>query len=223
MFVSCKQSIFLNRKYTDGFYFSKTGSVDVKKTHKVKTKNTASTFSEQADVVMVKSEPLTDTIILNSGRKVPCKVKTVERKKITYTDGQPGPTGTNNKIMRNKNIARIHFNGGQKEYFKQYHSNGNPILQFDFIRTGKPPRSGLAVFGYILIMLTSFGLVVASVFIGLFFLALSIAALVLMSAGNYEALGFKIVRGFGKFIGILFLASLAALLLILIIALAAFA
>ncbi|MBK6523494.1 MAG: hypothetical protein IPG08_14905 [Sphingobacteriaceae bacterium] len=54
-------------------------------------------------------------------------------------------------------------------------------------------------------------------------MALSIAALVLMSAGNYEALGFKIVRGFGKFIGILFLASLAALLLILIIALAAFA
>ncbi|MBK6523493.1 MAG: hypothetical protein IPG08_14900 [Sphingobacteriaceae bacterium] len=151
MFVSCKQSIFLNRKYTDGFYFSKTGSVDVKKTHKVKTKNTASTFSDKADVVMVKSEPLTDTIILNSGRKVTCKVKTVERKKITYTDGQPGPTGTNNKIMRNKNIARIHFNGGQKN------TSNNIIrtaIQYFSLILFEPENLtiGARGFGYILIM-----------------------------------------------------------------------
>lgn len=222
MFVSCKQSIFLKRKYTDGFFFSKTGAPHLKEIHQAQSKNIVPAFSEQADVVIVRPEPLTDTIILNSGRKVPCKVKTIERKKITYTDGISGPAGSN-KIMMSKKVARIHFKEGQKEYFTQHDPKGNPILQFDFIRTGKPPRSGLAFLGYILIMLTSFGLVVASIFIGLLFLALSLVALVWLSSSNYETVGFKIVRGFGKFIGILFIAAVAALLLIILIALAAFA
>ncbi len=221
MSVSCKQGIFLKRKYTDGFYFSKAGSVHLKEIHQAKTNNTSVTFSKEIQNIKP-LEPLTDTIILTSGKKLPCKVKVIQRKSITYTDGRSGPTGPN-KIIKNKKVARIHFKEGQKEYFTQYHSNANPILQFDHIRTRPLPGVGMAFFGYVLIVITGLSLVVAQVFFGFFFLLLAFAALIILSSPNYESLAYKITRGFGKFIGILFLAGLGTLLLILIIALAAFA
>lgn len=221
MLVSCKQSIFLQRKYTAGLYFSKTGAIQLKEIHQTKTNNADITVSVQTAITTI-TEPLTDTIILNSGKKVPCIVKTIQRKVITYTDNEPGPAGEK-KFVKNKKVARIHFNDGKKEYITQPNQSGNPLLQFDFIRHSKQPRTGMAIFGYIQLLLTGFGLIIASVFIGLLFITFALTSLIVISSINYESLVFKMLLGIGKFFGVLFFVTLSIIILALFIAIITFA
>jgi hypothetical protein len=202
--MSCKQGTFLKRKYTSGIYVSKSKPLHLKDIFEQKT----STNVDQLAIVAKNTlhEPLTDTIIMNTGKRIPCKVRTITNKRITYTDNVVGPLGPNKSIVSRK-IRRIDFNGFQKEYFSEINPNGNPLIQTGLIDSGER-KNGLSIFGSVLTMLFGMILVVAAPAIGILVLAFSIGMLVAVCAAPTSSDTYKGFNGFGKFLGILYLTAL---------------
>lgn len=216
MFVSCRQSIFLQRKYTDGFYFAKASSdqpIEVRQTKERKPKNIIKQAQE-----LLKNGENGDTIKLVNGKKISCQVKTISRKNITYVDGRPGPVGFNKNIKSSK-IASIHFKEGQKEYFNQPNQNGNPILQFGLVKIGKAPNSGMAQFGYVMSLLASTVILLIFPPVGISLIFINLGLFISLTTLYHKTLGYKFVNGVGKFYAWIFIISFIILLISLVIAL----
>jgi len=215
LFVSCKQSIFLQRKYTDGFYFSKTSADQLTEVRQPKEKKTKTIIKQSYELTKIGDNG--DTIILVNGKKIPCVVKTIRRKNITYTDGRSGPVGFY-KDVKSSNIARIHFKEGQKEYFNQPNQDGNPILQFGLVKSGKAPKSGMAQFGYIISLITFAVIMLISPTLGFILFFINLGLFISLLTSYHKTLGFKFANGVGKFYAWIFIISFIILLIALVIA-----
>jgi hypothetical protein len=215
LFVSCKQSIFLQRKYTDGFYFSKASSDQIIEVRQPKERKTKTIIKQSYE--LTKSGDNGDTIILVNGKKIPCVVKTIRRKNITYTDGRPGPVGFY-KDVKSSNIASIHFKEGEKEYFNQPNQDGNPILQFGLVKLGKAPNSGMAQFGYIMSLLASIVILLIVPPFGFTLFFINLGLFISLTTLYHKTLGYKFANGVGKFYAWIFIISFIILLIALVIA-----
>lgn len=195
----------------DGFYFSRTASVQSKTIDELPKQEKG--FTEEIIVPSQRSN--NDTILLITGARIPCTIETITKRKITYSNSREP---WNKKIVRNKKVSSIHFNGQQREYFKERHSEGNPILQFGLVKETAESDVTTGTVGYILLLISSLGAVaITPVF--LFFTILFLGLLIGINTMNHETVGFKIINGFGKFISYLSLSLLGLALLIIIIAL----
>lgn len=211
LMMSCKSS-FIKRKYMSGHFVSRSASVHSKEIDNFGQHNT-NEFIET--VAFEKPKSNKDTIFLTSGIRIPCSVETITKKRITYTIIENPYT---KQIIRNRKVMSIHFNGTQREYFKQPNIDGNPVLQFGLVAQSKKPKIGISAFGYVVLLFSSIGAVAASL---TFFplLIIFLVLLILLTTMNHETIGFKAIRGFGAFFGYLTLISFSALILLLLIGL----
>lgn len=214
VFMSCKQSLFLKRRYTNGIYFSKSGSVDLKNVHE--SHATSHKVLTRSATAPLSTEHLSDTLLLNNGKRISCKVQTVERKQITFTCN-----GTS-KVIRSADVAQINYEGHQKEFISKYDSEGNPLLQFGLVHGQKKSRGsdGMAIFGYVITLITGAILIPAAPLFGFPFFLLHLSLLIAHEVVNYESVGFKVLNGIGKFYGWLFIITLGLMLLLLLILIA---
>ncbi len=218
--VSCKQSLFLKRKYTDGFFFSKGTTVQLKNIHSQKMKNDGGAIA--MSIVSKPNLPPADTIFTTSGKRIPCKVKAITQKIIVYSE-EPDYS----KDIRTYKVASIHFNGRQREYLTERNEDANPLLQYGIFdqnsSNAKPRKAGLAIFGYVPMLITGVVLLASVPLLGGLFTLLSLSLLIVVSVADTSSDGYKTARAIGRFLGILYITVAALLLAILVIAVIAFA
>jgi hypothetical protein len=202
--MSCKQGMFLKRKYTAGLYVSKSKTLYLKEIHGQNLNDNVTSLALVAK--NTPHESLTDTITLNSGKRIPCKVKTITNKRIAYFDNKGGPTSPN-KSMANRKIKRIEFNGAQKEYFTEINPNGNPLIQTGLIDTDER-KNGLSIFGSIFTMVFGIILIFVTPPIGMLVLAFSTGMLAAVCSAPTSSSTYKGFNSVGKFLGLLYLTSL---------------
>jgi len=212
-FVSCKQPLFLKRRYTNGFYFWRTGSVDLKNIQELECDKNMALIMKTS--VAPPDKTISDTLVLTNGKKIPCKVKTVEQKQITYNSH--GIT----KIVRNKDVAVINYEGNQKEYIFKHHPSENPLLQIGLFKPEARPYAGMAVFGYIIALIIGALLIPVFPVFGVTFFLLHTSLLIAHELVSCQSFYYKFLNLIGRFYSWLTVISfglLVALILIVIIA-----
>jgi hypothetical protein len=212
LLISCKQNSFLNRRYTDGSYHSNSKTLHLKDIHSQKASET-----ERSETMVEKKvpyEPLTDTIILNNGKRIPCKVKQIDRNRITYIDNAEGYWGSE-KFVTNKNAKRIDFKGNQKEYFTEEDPSGNPLLQYGLFEINAR-KNGMAIFGAVVTLTTGMFLLAASIPVALIVITLGLFTLINVTSAPTNSGKYKGFNAFGKFMGFVTLFALLLLLIILV-------
>ncbi len=235
LFAAACNNVFIQRKYTKGMYNSHAAKVHSNNRDHYSNTNTDLSIVKNEEMSpllfassskqlksnnklkmsLVTSNSLIttpklvecgDTILLNNNRKVSCKVISIYQEKINYKDcrlsARPLLTLSNNEI------TLIKFENGAKEYFQSTHPQSNPLLTSHNKSKVIRKHNGLALFGYITTLITGILTLIAAPVAGTIITLLAISGIFFLSFNGTSDMSYLISKGFGKFLGVIYLTSL---------------
>lgn len=246
--TSCNH-VFMQRKYTQGFYHADNKKIRQKSTDQNCRQSIRPTIKSNEITVVLQANSSNqqtpkqklnvrllrinehssahtisecgDTILLNNNKKVNCKVISIDHEKINYKDCRLSTRPL--LTLSNKEIKLIKFENGAKEYFQSSHPESNHLIVTKTKTRVERKHNGLAIFGYIATLIIGIFTLFAFPIAGMIITLLSILGIFFLSYNKTSDVGYLISKGFGKFLGIIYLTSLVISVLAIILLIIAFA